>query len=129
VASDDAELLAYVDGALSAREREAFERKLERSPDAALRMARLEASRLPYAQAFAHRRLPPVPASLASMVDGIARAARIDARRASIVMPGRAANDDAFRDDNRPLMACFVGALFGAWDRFKRQVARVFQHH
>jgi anti-sigma factor RsiW len=80
--SDDIELLAYVDGALSTQERESVERKLAASPDAALRVARLEASRLPYAQAFAHQRLPPVPPSLTRMVDGIAQAAHLDAHDA-----------------------------------------------
>ncbi|SPB13800.1 anti-sigma factor [Caballeronia novacaledonica] len=81
--SDDIELLAYVDGSLSTLEHEAVERKLAESPDAALRVRWLAASRLPYAQAFAQQRLPAVPPSLERMVGGIARAARLDASAAS----------------------------------------------
>ncbi|WP_250517073.1 anti-sigma factor [Caballeronia sp. INDeC2] len=91
--SDDIELLAYVDGALSTHEREAVERKLAASPDAALRARWLAASRLPYAQAFAGQRLPPVPPSLERMVDGIVHAARLDASSAHGMARRVCAND------------------------------------
>jgi anti-sigma factor RsiW len=77
--SDDIELLAYVDGTLSTHERDALERRLAASSDVASRIAWLEASRLPYAQAFAQQRLPPVPPSLERMIGGIAQAARLEA--------------------------------------------------
>jgi anti-sigma factor RsiW len=81
--SDDIELLAYVDGALSTHEREAVERKLAASSDMALRVEWIEASDLPYAQAFAQQRLPPVPASLERMIGGIAQAARLETQTAA----------------------------------------------
>ncbi|SAL34270.1 transmembrane anti-sigma factor [Caballeronia cordobensis] len=91
---DDIELLAYVDGKLPAPERAALERLLAASPDAALRVKRLEASSLPYAEAFAYQRLPPVPPSLARMIDGIAQAARLDTPGPAHSGRGAGANDD-----------------------------------
>ncbi|WP_244851014.1 anti-sigma factor [Caballeronia sp. SL2Y3] len=92
---DDIELLAYVDGKLPAPERAALERLLAASPDAALRVKRLETSKLPYADAFAHQRLPPVPPSLARMIDGIAQAARLDTPGPAHSGRGAGANDDS----------------------------------
>jgi anti-sigma factor RsiW len=73
---DDIELMAYVDGTLPAREREAVERALNGSSDAMQRVARLAASRLPYAEAFAQQALPPVPESLSAWIGEMARAAQ-----------------------------------------------------
>ncbi|MFM0128828.1 anti-sigma factor family protein [Paraburkholderia sediminicola] len=73
---DDIELMAYVDGTLPAHAREAVERELNGSSDAMLRVARLRASRLPYAEAFARQALPPVPESLGARIAGMARAAQ-----------------------------------------------------
>ncbi|MEM5388497.1 hypothetical protein VSR68_33745 [Paraburkholderia phymatum] len=74
--SDDIGLMAYVDGALAARQRAEVERMLDDDPDAARCVAWLAASRLPYAHAFAHQRLPPVPASLANTIDIMSHMAR-----------------------------------------------------
>jgi anti-sigma factor RsiW len=73
---DDIELMAYVDGTLPAHEREAVERALSGSSDAMQRVARLTASRLPYAEAFAQQALPPVPESLSARIGDMARAAK-----------------------------------------------------
>ncbi|RKE36299.1 hypothetical protein B0G76_2464 [Paraburkholderia sp. BL23I1N1] len=73
---DDIELMAYVDGTLPAHEREAVERALNGSPDAMRRVARLRASRLPYAEAFAQQSLPPVPESLIARIGEMAHAAK-----------------------------------------------------
>lgn len=77
---DDIELMAYVDGTLPAHAREAVERELNSSSDAMLRVARLRASRLPYAEAFAQQALPPVPESLSARIAGMARAAQQSAQ-------------------------------------------------
>ncbi|WP_206001957.1 anti-sigma factor family protein [Paraburkholderia aromaticivorans] len=72
---DDIELMGYVDGTLPAHAREAVERALNGSSDAMQRVARLRASRLPYAEAFAQQALPPVPESLSARIADMARAA------------------------------------------------------
>jgi anti-sigma factor RsiW len=74
--SDDTWLMAYVDGELPSHEREEVERELRTSPDAAERVALLQASRLPYRDAFAGQKLPPVPASLTAKIEEMARAAK-----------------------------------------------------
>jgi anti-sigma factor RsiW len=70
---DEARLMAYVDGTLSMDERDDVEREIAGSSEAAECVARLEASRLPYRDAFAHQNLPPVPPSLAARIDELAR--------------------------------------------------------
>jgi anti-sigma factor RsiW len=74
--SDDILLMAYVDGELPLHEREEVERELRTSPDVAERVALLQASRLPYRDAFAGQTLPPVPASLTAKIEEMARAAK-----------------------------------------------------
>jgi anti-sigma factor RsiW len=73
---DDIELMGYVDRTLPAHARQAVERALNGSADAVRRVARLRASRLPYAQAFAQQALPPVPKSLSARIGDMARAAK-----------------------------------------------------
>ena len=73
---DDIELMAYVDGTLPARAREAVERALSGSSEAARRVSWLRTSRLPYAQAFAQQTLPPVPDSLSARIGDMTRAAQ-----------------------------------------------------
>jgi anti-sigma factor RsiW len=73
---DDIALMAYVDGTLPAREREAVERALSGSAEATRCVAWLRTSRLPYAQAFAQQALPPVPESLGARIGDMARAAK-----------------------------------------------------
>jgi anti-sigma factor RsiW len=67
-------LMAYVDGELSAEERHEVEKEIAVSPDAAELVAQLQSARLPYAEAFAQQKLPPVPDSLTEAVTAMARA-------------------------------------------------------
>jgi len=67
-------LMAYVDGELSAEECQEVEKEIAVSPDAAEFVAQLQTARLPYAEAFAQQKLPPVPDSLTSAVAAMARA-------------------------------------------------------
>lgn len=62
--ADDALLMAYVDGELSPQQNQELERLMDASPDVAQRVSRLMASCLPYEEAFARQKLPPVPESL-----------------------------------------------------------------
>jgi anti-sigma factor RsiW len=61
---DDILLLAYVDGELAPEEQLEVEQAINASADIAERVALLEASKLPYRQAYAQQKLPPVPDSL-----------------------------------------------------------------
>ena len=72
---DEIQLLAYVNGELPAHERAEIEQALRSSPDVAEQVALLRASQLPYREAFARQKLPPVPAGLAQKIDDMARAA------------------------------------------------------
>jgi anti-sigma factor RsiW len=67
-------LMAYVDGELSAEECHEVEKEIAVSPDAAEFVAQLQTARLPYAEAFAQQKLPPVPDSLTEAVTAMARA-------------------------------------------------------
>ena len=71
---DSTLLLAYVDGLLSPSECEEVEGQIARSPEAAASVADLQASKLPYQQAFASQKLPPVPDSLRLAIAAMARA-------------------------------------------------------
>lgn len=71
---DDIVLMSYVDNELSPEERKQVEQEIRASRDLADRVALLEASRLPYRQAFAQQKLPPVPASLKNSIDDLLRA-------------------------------------------------------
>ncbi|MGF6760284.1 anti-sigma factor RsiW [Paraburkholderia sp. GAS33] len=62
--TDDIQLMAYADGNLSPHEREEIEAEIRGSVETAMRITRLQASRLPYREAFAYQKLPPVPQSL-----------------------------------------------------------------
>ncbi len=88
---DDIRLMAYVDGELSTTERQEVESEIATSPDTAERVALLSASRLPYSEAFAHQKLPPVPESLTRKIEEIARAHTAVPAAASA---DRSANDD-----------------------------------
>src|ERR1700754_4850229 len=70
---DDMLLMAYVDGELSPKERQEIEKEIATSPEAAERVALYSASRLPYNEAFADQKLPPVPESLAKRIEDLAR--------------------------------------------------------
>ncbi|MGA3250638.1 MAG: zf-HC2 domain-containing protein [Paraburkholderia sp.] len=67
-------LMAYVDGELSAEECQEVEKEIAVSPEAAEFVAQLQTARLPYAEAFAQQKLPPVPDSLTRTVAAMARA-------------------------------------------------------
>jgi anti-sigma factor RsiW len=71
---DDMLLMAYVDGDLSPIERQEIEKEIAASPEAAERVALFSASRLPYNDAFADQKLPPVPESLTKKIEALARA-------------------------------------------------------
>jgi anti-sigma factor RsiW len=77
--SDDILLMAYVDGELPPHDREEVERELRTSPDMAERVALLQASRLPYRDAFAGQKLPPVPPTLTAKIEEMARAGKAKA--------------------------------------------------
>ncbi|AJK45657.1 hypothetical protein [Burkholderia plantarii] len=87
---DDIQLLAYVNGELPARERDTVEQAMRRLPDVAGQVALLRASDLPYREAFAAQRLPPLPAGLAR---GIERLAQHHAARMPRVTVAAGAND------------------------------------
>jgi anti-sigma factor RsiW len=65
---DEVMLMAYVDRTSTLRERREVEAVIAGSTDACACVARLEASRLPYREAFARQKLPPVPAALAQRI-------------------------------------------------------------
>jgi anti-sigma factor RsiW len=71
---DDILLLAYVDGELTPGERLEVEKAIEASADIAGRVELLEASRLPYQQAYARQKLPPVPDSLTRKIAELTQA-------------------------------------------------------
>jgi anti-sigma factor RsiW len=74
--ADDAQLLAYVDGALTAAERDAIEAQLRDSAEARKKLALLRASNVDFADAFAQQPLPPMPESLRMNIDELVRAHR-----------------------------------------------------
>jgi anti-sigma factor RsiW len=67
-------LMAYVDGELSAEESQEVEKEIAVSPDAAEFVAQLQTARLPYADAFAQQKLPPVPDTLTKAIAAMAEA-------------------------------------------------------
>jgi anti-sigma factor RsiW len=66
--------MAYVDDELSPTDRQEVEQEIAASPEAAERIAHFSESRLPYREAFASQKLPPVPASLTRKIEELARA-------------------------------------------------------
>ncbi|TCG04965.1 anti-sigma factor, partial [Paraburkholderia steynii] len=76
---DDITLMAYVDGELDIEERREIERELDDSPDLAERIELFRASSLPYHDAFAQQKLPPVPESLTRKIAELS-SARMRAR-------------------------------------------------
>ncbi|WP_233836525.1 anti-sigma factor [Paraburkholderia sp. ZP32-5] len=71
---DDTLLMAYVDGELPPQDRREIESSIAASPDLAERVALFSASRLPFREAFAQQKLPPVPDSLKNTIEQMARA-------------------------------------------------------
>lgn len=97
---DEATLMEYVDGTLTAEQRLETERQITASSDVARCVARLEASRLPYQEAFARQQLPPVPPGLTRAIAQMAslHAATIDAGASS----GRAHRYRASANETTP---------------------------
>lgn len=73
---DDSQLIAYADGELSASQAESVERALAESADLRESVDLLRASRLPYRQAFAVQKLPPLPDDLRLRIEAIAAEAQ-----------------------------------------------------
>jgi anti-sigma factor RsiW len=91
--TDDIQLMAYVDGHASPEERQAIEAEVRSSIRIATRVARLRASRLPYREAFAYQKLPPVPRRLLEKIAELVRAAleaRANPARANALGAGTA---------------------------------------
>jgi anti-sigma factor RsiW len=68
---DDILLMLYVDGELASEDRLEVEKAIEESVDIAGRVTLLEASNLPFREAFARQKLPPVPDRLKRKVDAL----------------------------------------------------------
>jgi anti-sigma factor RsiW len=97
---DDMLLMAYVDGDLSPIERQEIEKEIAASPEAAERVALFSASRLPYNDAFADQKLPPVPESLTKKIEALARAhAAPTASASATASSDRSANDARIEHD------------------------------
>lgn len=73
---DDSQLIAYADGELSASEAASVKQALAESPHLRQSVELLRASRLPYRDAFATQKLPPVPDELRRRIEAMASAAR-----------------------------------------------------
>ncbi|MBN3728246.1 anti-sigma factor family protein [Burkholderia sp. Ac-20379] len=71
--TDDASLLAYVDGELSPQDTAQIEQAIGASEELSARVALLRASQLPYGEAFGQQSLPPVPESLTRNVEAMIR--------------------------------------------------------
>jgi anti-sigma factor RsiW len=95
--TDDILLIAYVDGDLPPQDRQEVEKEIEESSEIAERVALLQASRLPYREAFAHQKLPPVPESLTKRIEELTRAA-LAAENAKATQP--AVNDAMLKRDS-----------------------------
>jgi anti-sigma factor RsiW len=112
--ADDAQLLAYVDGALSAEEREAIEAQLRDSAEARKKLALLRASDVDFADAFAQQPLPPMPESLRLNIDELVRAHRASGNEPE--MPASAPASPPIRSRLRSVpvwlaAACVAGAF------------------
>jgi anti-sigma factor RsiW len=91
---DDASLLAYVDGELSAQECAEVEAAIRDSAEIASRVSMLRSSQLPYAEAFGQQALPPVPESLSRSVDELIRQHLLDASAQPAAGVADFANDE-----------------------------------
>ncbi|CAB3775774.1 hypothetical protein LMG28614_00082 [Paraburkholderia ultramafica] len=72
---DDSQLIAYADGELSASEAASVKEALAESPDLRESVELLRASRLPYREAFATQKLPPLPDELRRRIEAMASTA------------------------------------------------------
>ncbi|GGP22255.1 anti-sigma factor [Silvimonas iriomotensis] len=104
---NEALLMAWVDGELSAADADEVARLVAESPDAMATAQALAASRLPYAEAFASEAQPEVPASLRTSIHVLAQASR---ERAA-PMPPLTGRQPARWQTARLASAFFAGAL------------------
>lgn len=103
---DESQLIAYADGELSVADAAMVERALAGSPDLRQRVEWLRASRLPYREAFAVQKLPPLPDELRRRIEALAHAAQQDNPMA--VQRARRSQPRAW------LIAAFVAGAFSA---------------
>ncbi|MGF6807133.1 anti-sigma factor RsiW [Paraburkholderia sp. Clong3] len=75
---DDSKLIAYVDGELDPSEAASIEKELAVSPELQESVDLLRASQLPYREAFATQKLPPLPGELQRRIEAMASAAQRD---------------------------------------------------
>jgi anti-sigma factor RsiW len=93
---DDILLMAYVDGELAPPERQQVESEISASPEVAERVALFEATCLPYREAFAHQKLPPLPDTLVKKIEQMAHTHAVHPVKAS-------ANDPTVSHDEERL--------------------------
>ncbi|MGN4189331.1 anti-sigma factor family protein [Burkholderia gladioli] len=84
---DDSTLIAYADGELDAAGVASVEQALAESSELRESVARLRASRLPYQDAFAAQKLPPLPDALRLRVEAMASAAQAQSAAAAQAQP------------------------------------------
>ncbi|MGZ7178174.1 anti-sigma factor family protein [Burkholderia gladioli] len=84
---DDSTLIAYADGELDAAGAASVEQALAESSELRESVARLRASRLPYQDAFAAQKLPPLPDALRLRVEAMASAAQAQSAAAAQAQP------------------------------------------
>ncbi|WP_244098464.1 anti-sigma factor family protein [Burkholderia gladioli] len=80
---DDSTLIAYADGELDAAGAASVEQALAESSELRESVARLRASRLPYQDAFAAQKLPPLPDALRLRIEAMASAAQAQSAAAA----------------------------------------------
>ncbi|WP_186194407.1 anti-sigma factor [Burkholderia gladioli] len=80
---DDSTLIAYADGELDAAGAASVEQALAESSELRESVARLRASRLPYQDAFAAQKLPPLPDALCLRIESMASAAQAQSAAAA----------------------------------------------
>ncbi|MGF6483756.1 anti-sigma factor [Paraburkholderia sp. JPY419] len=107
---DDSRLMAYVDGDLGPTETASIEKELAVSPELQESVKLLRASQLPYREAFAAQKLPPLPVELQRQIDAMASAARLAQSNPIASQPVRSRKPQA----RLWLAAAFVAGAFCA---------------
>jgi anti-sigma factor RsiW len=98
---DDILLMAYVDDELPPHDCRQVEDEIAAWPDVAERIALFTASRLPYREAFAQQKLPPVPECLTKKIEQMARAQAPS-------LADTSANDASMNHDGQVLPSAFM---------------------
>ncbi|MFM0739415.1 anti-sigma factor [Paraburkholderia xenovorans] len=116
---DDSQLIAYADGELGAAEAASVERALAESPDLQQSVEWLRASRLPYREAFAVQKLPPLPDELRLRIEALASASSASSIASASVSTPQQRDETAAQSPQRSrprawLIAAFVAGAFGA---------------